>query len=172
MYENGQEVPLTEITQVTSGTVINALRGVITVTAASGLKGKTVNITVGGAVFKLAQTGAGPNKGQLTFNLVENLPGAPSLAVCRTGHAPDRNAHASRLSSRVLQTLHASERGGRYRTVGRYAAATVRGTAWDTTDRCDGTLIGVHRGAVAVTDLVHHKTINLHAGQHYLAKAH
>src|SRR5262249_22667723 len=43
---------------------------------------------------------------------------------------------------------------GHFRTKGRYAAATVRGTLWKTDDRCDGTLVLVHRGLVDVLDLV------------------
>ena len=42
---------------------------------------------------------------------------------------------------------------GRFRTRGRYGAATVRGTKWLTDDRCDGTLVRVKRGKVAVKDL-------------------
>ena len=42
---------------------------------------------------------------------------------------------------------------GRFRTRGRYGAATVRGTRWLTLDRCDGTKVRVVRGKVAVKDL-------------------
>ena len=75
------------------------------------------------------------------------------------------------LSSRVLQTLHASDNGGSFRTRGRYSASTVRGTIWDTTDRCDGTLTVVHRGTVEVDDFGLRRTITVHAGHRYLAKA-
>jgi hypothetical protein len=44
---------------------------------------------------------------------------------------------------------------GRFRTRGRYGAATVRGTKWLTLDRCDGTNVRVVRGKVSVQDLVH-----------------
>ena len=57
------------------------------------------------------------------------------------------------------------------RTKGRYSAATVLGTKWTVADRCDGTLTHDITDSVAVTDFVHHKTIVLHAGQSYLAKA-
>jgi hypothetical protein len=43
---------------------------------------------------------------------------------------------------------------GRFRTRGRYGAATVRGTKWLTLDRCDGTKVRVVRGKVSVQDLV------------------
>ena len=38
---------------------------------------------------------------------------------------------------------------GHFRTKGRYASATVRGTRWLTADRCDGTLMRVQRGVIA-----------------------
>jgi hypothetical protein len=60
---------------------------------------------------------------------------------------------------------------GRFRTLGRYAGATVRGTIWLTEDRCDGTLIRVQQGRVDVRDNVRNRTIRLRAGQSYLAHA-
>ena len=47
----------------------------------------------------------------------------------------------------------------------------MRGTKWTIADRCDGTLTHDITHSVAVTDFVRHKTIILHAGQSYLAKA-
>jgi hypothetical protein len=70
----------------------------------------------------------------------------------------------------VLQTLR-SRGSGRYRTRGRYGSGTVRGTAWTTTDRCDGTLIAVQQHSVLVTDFIKHITILVRAGHHYLARA-
>ena len=66
--------------------------------------------------------------------------------------------------------LHASAHG-KFRTSGRYSAATVRGTIWTVADRCDGTLTHDVTDSVAVKDFVHHKTIILHAGQSYLARS-
>ena len=43
---------------------------------------------------------------------------------------------------------------GRFRTRGKWGAATVRGTKWLTQDRCDGTRIKVERGKVDAKDLV------------------
>ena len=59
---------------------------------------------------------------------------------------------------------------GKFRTKGRFASATVRGTVWLTEDRCDGTLIRVRQGRVQVTDLVRKRSITLRAGQSYLAR--
>ena len=73
-------------------------------------------------------------------------------------------------SSSVLQTLHSSAKG-KYRTRGRYSSATVRGTAWTVTDRCDGTLTTVQRHTVSVQDFVRHVTVLVRQGHRYLAKA-
>ncbi|MGO9958959.1 MAG: hypothetical protein ACLP50_23840, partial [Solirubrobacteraceae bacterium] len=100
--------------------------------------------------------------------------GAPSFASCgRSGAVVGLGvwARIAKLSPKVLQTLNASESGGSFRTKGRYSSATVRGTVWETSDRCDGTLTVVKRGVVSVFDFHRRKTIVLHAGQSYLAKA-
>jgi Ca2+-binding RTX toxin-like protein len=59
---------------------------------------------------------------------------------------------------------------GKYRTRGRYSAATVRGTRWKTEDRCDGTLTLVEEGVVTVRDFVRAADITLRPGQSYLAE--
>jgi len=61
----------------------------------------------------------------------------------------DLNAHGLTVSTRSPGLPLAREAagapgarpgGGRFRTRGRYSSATVRGTDWTVTDRCDGTL--------------------------------
>ena len=64
----------------------------------------------------------------------------------------------------------ATARGGR-RTSGHNGSGTVRGTFWLTEDRCDGTFFKVRQGVVAVRDFTRHRTVVLHAGEHYLAPA-
>jgi hypothetical protein len=178
---HGQFVKLTGTLQLPSGTVVDALNGSLTLVSSSGgaggasdakakkgKKARTFTGTFGGAVFKVTQTTRGPNKGLTTLSLVDHaFTGAPTSASCKAKGASE--AHTA-LSSRILQTLR-SRATGRYRTRGRYAAGTVRGTAWTTTDRCDGTLIAVQQHSVLVTDFVKHKTVLVRAGHHYLAKA-
>jgi ferric-dicitrate binding protein FerR (iron transport regulator) len=53
---------------------------------------------------------------------------------------------------------------GRFRTQGRFAAATVRGTIWQTEDYCDRTVITVKRGLVAVRDLHTGRSVDVGAG--------
>jgi hypothetical protein len=167
-------VALSGAQQLPVGTQIDARHGTIRLLAASATAGKTQTGTFSGAVFKLGQTSKGRDKGLTTISLLEGVVrGGPSYASCRASRAggPDGSgATAARLSRRTLQLLHSSAKG-RFRTKGRYAAATVRGTIWDTADRCDGTLVRVRRGTVTVTDLVRHKTVTVRAGHSYLAKA-
>jgi hypothetical protein len=159
--KNGQFIPLTGATQIPNGAVIDALHGSLELIAAVG-KGKTEHGIFGGAIFKLTQA----RNGLTNLSLVEGaFQGAPSYALCKAHKA----AAATAASSRTLQLLKASAHG-KFRTSGRYSAATVRGTTWTIADRCDGTLVHDITHSVAVTDFVRHKTIVLHAGQSYLAK--
>jgi hypothetical protein len=167
-------VALTEARQLPVGTKIDTRRGTIQLLAASTTAGKTQTGTFGGAVFGLAQASKGRDKGLTTLSLLEGVVrGGPSYASCRArraGGSSGAGAIAARVNRRTLQLLHATA-SGRFKTRGRYAAATVRGTIWDTADRCDGTLVRVRRGVVAVTDFVRHKTVTVRAGHSYLAKA-
>jgi hypothetical protein len=166
---SGAFVPLTGATQLRTGTEIDALHGSLKLLA-SVSKHKTEHGVFGGAVFKLTQVGRGALKGLTTLKLVENpFKGGPSYALCRRGKKAG-DASVAAVSNKVLQLLHASAHG-KFRTSGKYSAATVRGTIWTVADRCDGTLTHDVTDSVAVNDFVHHRTIILHAGQSYLAVA-
>jgi hypothetical protein len=180
---NGQFIPLTELTQIPKNTVINALHGTLTLTSAAGgplgaqdaaakrrkHKISTQKGNFGGAVFKISQATRGSGKGLVTLAIVEGagFKGAPTYATCKKHKAADPSATAA--SVKTLQLLHASAKG-KFRTKGKYSAATVLGTKWTVADRCDGTLTHDITDSVSVTDFVHHKTIILHAGQSYLAR--
>jgi hypothetical protein len=171
-------VLLTRARQVPIGSQIDALRGTLQLVAATAKKNKTQQVRLTGGVFSLSQARKGPQKGLTTFALKENaFKGAPSYASCtsgkklaRTASAGGPSAEAAKLKPKVLQTLLASEKSGKFQTKGRYSSATVRGTEWETEDRCDGTLTAVKRGVVAVQDFHTRKTIVLRAGHSFLAK--
>jgi hypothetical protein len=122
------------------------------------------------------------HKGLTTLALRESaFPGAPSYTSCRahTAVLAPRSAAGEAIrdpfaslasSSPVLQTLHAKDNHGKFRTRGHNSAGTVRGTIWDTSDRCDGTLTTVHRGTVAVFVYATRKTVLVHAGHKFLAR--
>jgi hypothetical protein len=76
---------------------------------------------------------------------------------------------AARVNTTAVDTLW-GKGPGQFRTKGRYAAATVRGTWWLTQDRCDGTLVRVRQGIVEVRDLVRKRTVLVRTGKSYLAR--
>jgi hypothetical protein len=164
-------VPLTEGTQLPNGAQVDTRQGSLALTSSIG-HGKTQTGVFGGAVFSITQSRGAGQQGLTTLTLIEGgFPGAPTFAICKAHKgSAGPNARTAALPRSVLQTLHARERRGRFRTRGRNGSATVRGTVWDMSERCDGTLTVVHQGVVVVTDFVRHKTITLHAGQHYLAQ--
>jgi hypothetical protein len=76
---------------------------------------------------------------------------------------------AKRRSKKRVRRLFGDGKGS-FRTRGRNAAATVRGTRWGVQDRCDGTLVTVQRGRVQVRDLVRRRTVTVRTGHTYLAR--
>ena len=57
-----------------------------------------------------------------------------------------------------------SQGKGRFKTKGKYASATIRGTRWETVDQCDGTLTTVTEGAISVRDIPLKKNVVVKAG--------
>ena len=168
-------VQLTQPRQLPAGTQVDSRAGTIRLGAANvGPGGRTQAVTLGGAIFTDNQVRRGLHKGLTTMALIEgDFAGAPSYSQCGVYPAGDHSAATVAAGSPVLQTLNASESGNpppKFRTQGKYAGGTVRGTVWSTSDLCTGTLIVVRRGTVAVTDFVRHRTILVHAGHQYLAR--
>jgi hypothetical protein len=77
---------------------------------------------------------------------------------------------ASAKKGRSVRHLWGSGSGS-FRTKGRVASATIRGTRWLTDDRCFGTLVKVTAGSVTVRDLVKKKARVLRARRSYFAAA-
>jgi hypothetical protein len=168
---------LTGARSLPAGTSVDARAGSIALVTATGKLGKTQSGVFGGGLFKLSQDRTGLTKGLTTLSLLEgDFAGAPGYAQCAAKPASDRGAAAPLGSAaaanpkKVLQTLHASDNHGRFRTRTRASAATVRGTVWDTIDKCGGTITHVHRGTVDVFNLHTRKTFVVHAGHSYYAR--
>jgi hypothetical protein len=159
-------VPLTEARQLPVGTIFDTTSGVARLTSATAARRKVQVGQFGGGVFKTLQNRR--ERGLTELDLV--LPRSAGTTCSRAGKKAAQTAAKRALPSTVLALLRSSAKG-KYRTRGRYAAATVRGTIWTTTDRCDGTLTTVKRGIVVVRDLRLRRQIVLRAGRSYLAKA-
>jgi hypothetical protein len=151
-------VALTKARQLPVGSILDTRRGSLTLTSASTTAGQVFSGTFSAGVFQTLQSRSGlttlPLKGS-------------SFRSCAA--RTSRRASAA-LTSRVIRRLR-SNASGRYRTRGRYSAATVRGTIWETIDRCDGTLTKVTRGTVVVRDNRKRRNITVRAGKSYLARA-
>jgi hypothetical protein len=143
------------------GTIVDTSGGMVRLGAASGARGHVQTAQLSGGTFEVVQR----RQDQGLTNL--KLVASGSRGLC--GRAGDWAATASALSSRVTALLHASAHG-QFRTTGHYSSATVRGTQWDTIDRCDGTLTRVRRGVVVVRDFRLHRTVVVRAGQSYIAR--
>ncbi len=129
-------VPLSGPTAVPSGSLIDTTHGRVRLTTATLERRRTQSALFDGGAFVVTQ--------QPSALTDLTLVGGPSRSSCVGGR---RGAVAARLGAAVLRTLHGHGHG-RFRTVGSYGAATVLGTDWTTTDRCDGTFVRDNRGRV------------------------
>jgi hypothetical protein len=167
----GRRTQLKADTNIPVGSQIDTRRGRVELTsAATGTGATTQKSDFYQGTFKVKQTVPKGNRAAaLTTDIT--LAGEASRSQC----ASARGASAAAVSKKkgphaVLGKLWGNGKG-KFRTNGKYSSATVRGTIWLTTDRCDGTLTTVKRGTVSVRDLRRHKTVTVKAGHSYLARA-
>jgi hypothetical protein len=136
---------LTHPRLIAVGATIDATRGTVKLVTATAAIGKTQSGQFAKGAFTVFQERSGTTDLRL-------VGGRPAKTVC--GHPARASVAAvgasSSVSSRVLRLLQASAHG-HFRTTGRYSAATVRGTKWQTIDRCDGTLTVDTTGSVETT---------------------
>jgi hypothetical protein len=142
------------------GSVIDATRGAITLTAA--LPGGQVQAaSFGGGRFKVAQRVA---DGRVDLRLRGG-----DFAACR---ARTLSAMTSGKRRRAVRRVWGKDRSGRFRTHGRDSVTTVRGTEWTVADRCNGTVTRVTEGAVDVRVRRTGRIVRLEAGERFLARHH
>jgi hypothetical protein len=147
-------VPLQRGDVIPIGSIVDTTKGRVTITIA--LPNGTLQSTdFYQGLFKLTQG----KTGLATMVLLGG-----NFRVC------GRSAAVHSAKVKVIRQLWGAG-SGKFRTKGKYASASIRGTTWDTIDRCDGTLIKVTKGRVQVTDFKKHRTVIVKAGHSYLAKA-
>jgi LCCL domain len=150
--------------RVKYGSLIDVTRGTLKLTA----KGVGNVLTFGDgtnlARFKLNKVVTKAGKKKVT-NAELALTGG-DFSGCTIGAARAAGGPAGK----VVRALW-SQGNGRFKTKGKYASATIRGTKWETVDQCDGTLTTVAEGAVSVRDIRLKKNVVVKAGGSYLAKA-
>ena len=151
-------VPLTEARQIPVGSFLDTERGSVDLVSATGRGSRTQSGRFTDGLFQVLQSRARRARGLTELRLKGS-----SFRACRS-------ARAAQVSRRTIRRLRSNARG-RFRTRGRRSSATVRGTIWITTDRCDGTLTRVRRGRVVVRDFRRRRNIEVRAGKSYLARA-
>jgi hypothetical protein len=132
------------------GSTVDASRGTVKLVTARNTSGGRQSGVFDGGAFVITQD----RSGLVDLLLAGGRRAAHACGTTTAGRESSAGATARRdpdaraaVSSTVLRLLHARA-SGQFRTRGRYAAATVRGTRWTTMDRCDGTRIDDHSGSV------------------------
>lgn len=155
-------VPLTVETNIPVGSVVDTRFGTVEMTVAIDRATATESGRFHSGPFQVFQDDVVGTVTDL------ELRGGKSFAACPAGQKGPGIARASK-RRKVVRRLWADAKG-RFRTRGRFAAATVRGTRWMTADRCDGTIVSVREGAVAVADLLNGGSTIVRAGQSRLVR--
>jgi hypothetical protein len=139
---NGTFVPLTRFQQVKIGTELDTTHGRVRLTSHDGSFGFFFQ-----GRFKILQLFVTVNGHKKLVTLLLLTGGADCGARTTAGVGVTPTKH------KPIRHLWGSAKGS-FRTKGKYASATVRGTLWETFDYCDGTLVLVKNGTVDVFDLV------------------
>jgi hypothetical protein len=123
------------------GSAIDTTHGTVDLSSAGGPGVGLQKGVFNGGAFIVAQ----PRTGQTNLDLIGGL--RPTTCVRSAGSA---DGWAAAGAPQVLRTLHGHAHGN-FRTTGRYAAATIRGTEWTTTDTCAGTMISDQKSIVTTS---------------------
>src|SRR3954447_12517754 len=134
----------------------------------------TLKITAAG-VGNILSFGDGADLAQFKLNKIVDKVGKKKRTTAELalggGNFAACGATGARIAAaKVVRSLWASGKG-RFRTKGKYSTASIRGTKWQTTDQCDGTLTSVSEGSVTVRDIRLKKNVVVKTGGSYLAKA-
>jgi hypothetical protein len=155
----GQVQEIRELTQVPTGTTVDASDGFVDLTTQRGPGEGLQTITLWKGTFVFGQR----LKNRITvMRLTDGLTGA-------TGRAARTQAQAAGKAGK--RRLWGRGRC-RCRTRGRNSSGTARGTYWLTAERKKGTLTKVKEGTVAVRDFTQNRRVLVHAGERYFAPAH
>jgi hypothetical protein len=179
------------VVKVLSGTVVvtssSPLRAVKTLTGTAIVPfGSTIDTTGGRIDFKTATDTAGSTehstfyggafvphgfKSGARFSTALKLSGGGAFGACpvkKAGHVTAAAVKKKKKPKRILW----GDGKGKYRTEGRTASATVRGTKWLTEDTCDGTKVQVIHGNVRVREKATGKIHTVTTGHSILVPKH
>lgn len=164
-------VPMKGVASVPTGSVVDARKGRVAVTAAGDSRTGATNrrLQVGAfsaALFRIRQARArrGARTSRPPADLVLQTP--PGLTrACAAGSSV-------RPIKGIVRTIAGSVTKGVFRTVG--AASTTRvshNATWIVQDRCNGTMTQVGRGRATVSSRIDRRTVIVRSGQAYIVRA-
>jgi hypothetical protein len=167
---SGAYVALTEAKLLAVGTQVDVRKGRIRLNASDGVGPTDETGTFYGGVFQIRQRATRFAPAELVL-IDRGAPAPPAPIQPTAAGTGTGGAHAARTRGAhvTVRRLWGVARGN-FRTRGRYASATVRGTQWLTQDLRTGTKVHVRRGSVVVRDFVRHKTVVVRAPKSYLAQ--
>ena len=162
-------LPLVAGATIRVGSLVDTRRGRVELRSARSAT-STQKGRFWGSIFQVRQDRGA--RGLTRLELRGGRFGRCPAVKARGASALARAAGATRDSGRrrVVRRLWGKDRHARFRTEGRDSTASVRGTLWSTTDRCDGTVTRVKEGKVLVRDLHRKRNVLLGAGDSYLAR--
>ena len=147
-----QCTPLRAGDDIKFGSTIDTRKGEVELTSLASAGGKPQTARFKDGLFKVVQSGA-----YTELQLNEELD-------CR-----NRAARTAQKKPKARKLW--GDGKGKFRTKGRYAAATVRGTKWLVQDTCTTTVVRVTQGAVTVRDQVRKRNVVVRKGKSYTARA-
>jgi len=156
---SAQSVSLKGIATVPVGSVVDTRNGRLALTSDTGRGRSQTRSAVAAAIFQIRQKRAAAIKRAVATELVVRTPPGQARA-CRPG--------VKRPLKGIVRTFNGTS-SGLLTIKGAASVTTVKSGTWLVTDRCNGTLTEVGKGRASVRD--RGRTINLAAGQSYLAKA-
>lgn len=142
--------PLRSGRSIPNGSVVDATRGTVRLTTATGPTG-TQSARFFDGRFKLTR-----NSGTTLAVLTLNAP-----LSCSAGRRARPRAARRKKTTRRLW----GDGKGSFRIDGDKGTASAKGTRWFVEDRCDGTVVRVTRGRIVVRDKVRRRSFTLRAGQ-------
>lgn len=153
--------------EIPVGATVDATEGEVVLTSAQP-DGTVQSARFFGGTFRIDQGADGVTDLHLT-GAAQGCPRAARKlklgAIARAAGHQDAKSAKAKKKSRLWGDGH-----GHFRTHGRNAVATVRGTKWLVEERCAGTLVKVSRGVVAVRDRRTRATRLVRKGEQYLAR--
>lgn len=142
------------------GAEVDTTRGVVSLVSAADAAGAVQAADFTGAVFAVFQKPG-------AFMTTELRLRGGDFGQCAASAPASGTAARAAAAPKKVRRLWGSGKG-RFTTRGKNAAATVRGTVWSVTDRCDGTFTRVESGIVVVKDLLRLRTKVVRAGESLL----